>query len=382
MRSRIHINAPDVLARLQELGSDHIVEVLTESAGEADASNPEEPVSAPVTEAQAPVGAPVQRSARPQLTSMDHELERASRLVSRAREAIAKAIESGRTGQIRNLGDVRNIAEEMVASTTRNPGALQSLMQLKAADDYTYTHCVAVGAFMISLGRTLGLDELALKHAGTAGLLHDVGKAGVDEKILNKPGKLTADEFGHVKLHPLVGETLLRESGYTEESALDVVRHHHERLDGRGYPDGLNDSQISLLARMGAVTDVYDAVTSERAYHKAVAPTATLQMMMKSSREGQFDGQVVNALVRTLGLYPNGSLVRLQSDKLAVVREQSLTSLTTPVVRVIFSLKSNLPLVPFDIRLEQSHDRIVSFAEPAKFNIPDQFIREALGLRA
>ncbi|MDY0745674.1 HD-GYP domain-containing protein [Paucibacter sp. R3-3] len=401
MRSRVDIVDEQVLAKLQRLGPDHVVLVLPTAkavgagtASEPSISQPSNTSAAASTEASSPSNAggnSPNAAARPRrttasggaakLASLESELDRAKRIVSRARRAIEDAMRAGRTGDIKNLGEIREVAEEMVESTTRNPGALQSLVLLKSADDYTFTHCVAVGAFMISLGRTLGLDSLALKHAGTAGLLHDVGKAGIEDAVLNKPGKLTDDEYASIKLHPQVGEQLLRDAGYEDDASLDVVRHHHERMDGRGYPDGLQSSQISQLARMGAVTDVYDAVTSQRVYHRAISPTAALQMLMKSSKEGHFDSAVVNAFVQTIGLYPNGSLVKLQSGKLAVVKEQAATgNLTAPVVRVFFSLSSNLPIVPYDLRLDQSQDRIVEFAEPSRFGLPREHLTEILGL--
>lgn len=382
LRSEVHVDSAEVLAKFEALGPDHLVEVQVDD-GQPAVPPPAAPAS-PALQPEphrTPSAATTSSASSARPLALESEMERARRVVARAKAAISQAMADGRTGEIRNLSEVRDIAEDMVASTARNPGALHSLVLLKTADDYTFTHCVAVGAFMISLGRTLGLSELALRHAGTAGLLHDVGKAGIDEKVLNKPGKLTDEEYSHIKLHPVAGEQLLRDSGYSDEESLDVVRHHHERMDGRGYPDGLNHQQISQLARMGAVADVYDAVTSNRSYHKAMAPTAGLQLLLKLAQEGHFDPAVVNAFVRTVGLYPNGSLVRLRSDKLAVVKEQSSGSLKMPVVRVFYSLKSNLPLVPYDVRLETSQDSIVSFVTAETYGISAHHAQDVLGLR-
>lgn len=384
LRSEIRIESEEVLAKLQALGASHLVTVESATVPlETQALPGQEPTPAPVV-LSTELGLSTALSAKvpvKKLVSLESEMERARRIVARATAAISQALSEGRAGEIKNLSEVRHIAEDMVASTARNPGALHSLVLLKTADDYTFTHCVAVGAFMISLGRTLGLDDLALRHAGTAGLLHDVGKAGIDEKVLNKPGKLTDEEYSHIKLHPIAGEQLLRNAGYTDEESLDVVRHHHERLDGKGYPDGLSHLQISQLARMGAITDVYDAVTSDRVYHRAMAPTEGLQLLMKLAREGGFDAHIVNAFISTVGLYPNGSLVRLHSDKLAVVKEQSEKGIKTPLVRVFYSLKSNLPLVPYDLRLDTSSDSIASFVTPEAYGIPPRHVLGLLGLR-
>ena len=299
---------------------------------------------------------------------LEQELAIARKLAEEARRAITCAIEEGRTGRISNLSDIKTVAAEMVSSTRRHAGALQTLTLLKKADDYTFTHCVAVGTFMISLGRVLELDEDLLVEVGTAGLLHDVGKAGVDMKVLNKPGKLTDEEFRHIRLHPSIGREILLQSGFENNACLDVVHHHHERLDGLGYPEGLSGEAVSLMARMGAVTDVYDAVTSRRVYHRAMPPTAALKMMLDNANT-QFDGKVVRAFVQAIGLYPNGSMVRLHSGKLALVREQNSAQPAQPKVRVFFSLKANLPMVPYDVDLSRSHDSITGYEDPVKWGI-------------
>jgi len=161
----------------------------------------------------------------------------------------------------------------------RHPGALISLARLKTADDYTYMHSVAVWALMVALGRQMGLDEEELRTAGLAGLLHDLGKALMNQDVLNKPGKLTDEEFEHIKSHPHEGWKLLKEAGSVNEAVLDVCRHHHERTDGNGYPDRLAGEQFTRLARMGAICDVYDAITSNRPYKRGWDPAESILRM-------------------------------------------------------------------------------------------------------
>ena len=156
------------------------------------------------------------------------------------------------------------LVEEISNSVMRNPGALISLARLKTADDYTFMHSVAVCALMIALARQLGLDEQQTRDAGMAGLLHDLGKAMIPMEILNKPGKLTDEEFALVKTHPEEGHKLLLAGIGISEMTRDVCLHHHEKVDGSGYPKRLNSETMSLFAKMGAVCDVYDAVTSNR----------------------------------------------------------------------------------------------------------------------
>ena len=190
-------------------------------------------------------------------------------------------------------------------------------------------------------------------------------------EILNKPGKLTDDEFAIVREHPRRGWQRLRDAGITDDVALDVCLHHHERMDGKGYPDGLAGEAITLVARMGAVCDVYDAITSNRPYKAGWDPAESLKRM--ASWQGHFDTRVFQAFVRSLGIYPTGSLVLLSNGRLAVVTEQSPDSLLKPVVKTVLSTRSGERVVPERIDLSAPGCRItiVQREDPAQWKIPD-----------
>lgn len=249
------------------------------------------------------------------------------------------------------------VVEDIAGSVWRNPSALISLARLKTRDDYTYMHSVAVCAMMVALGRQLGLNEEQQREAGLAGLLHDVGKMLMPLEILNKPGALSDAEFAVMRSHPGRGHEALVSAGVFADPVLDVVLHHHEKVDGSGYPHRLKEADISLLARMGAVCDVYDAVTSNRPYKSAWDPAASLARM--AQWKGHFDPKIFQAFVVSIGIYPVGTLVRLHSGKLAVVVDQTPGQLTTPRVRAFYSTKSNLPIEVVDIDLTLGKDKIV-----------------------
>lgn len=185
-----------------------------------------------------------------QRVSTTEEAARAVKICARSKQAVTSMFKEARMGHALNADDALPVVEEISTSVMRNPGALISLARLKDKDDYTYMHSVAVCALMVSLAKQLGLNDEQIREAGLAGLLHDVGKMMIPHEILNKPGKLTDIEFDVIKNHPAEGHKLLLEGIGISEVVLDVCLHHHEKVDGGGYPEQLADQQISLLSTL------------------------------------------------------------------------------------------------------------------------------------
>lgn len=246
--------------------------------------------------------------------SREEELHVAKKIHEKTKQAVVSMFSEARMGKSVQVEEAVELVDEINLSMERNSNALLSLIRLKTADEYTYLHSVAVCVLMVALGKQLGLRGEELKEVGVAGLLHDIGKMAVSGEILNKPGKLTDDEFEIVKSHPRRGWEILKSSGQSSESALDVCLHHHERMDGKGYPEKLSADTLSLHARMGAVCDVYDAITSDRCYKKGWEPAEAITKMA-SWKDGHFDETVFRAFVKTIGIYPIGTLAKLKSGR-------------------------------------------------------------------
>lgn len=303
--------------------------------------------------------------------SGDAAFAKAAALYRSSVPKISSMFGEARLGKAVDAAQCEALVDEISESVLRNPGALISVARLKRADEYTYMHSVAVCALMVSLGRQLGLQGDHLKKAGMAGMLHDLGKAVMPIDVLNKPGKLTDAEFDIMKTHPERGHELLIEGDGVGPVILDVCLHHHEKVDGTGYPHKLSGDQISLFAKMGAVCDVYDAITSVRPYKTGWDPGEALRRM--AQWKGHFDPRVFQAFVKTVGIYPVGSFVRLQSGRLAVVMAQSASSLLTPKVKAFFSTKSNLRITPHEIDLAGAfcNDKIIGCESPDDWPFKD-----------
>ncbi|MGE0483345.1 MAG: HD-GYP domain-containing protein [Gammaproteobacteria bacterium] len=308
----------------------------------------------------------------PARVELQSEVARAAAICARSREAVTDMFREARMGQAVDTAQLDPLVEDISGSVLRNPGALISLARLKNQDDYTYMHSVAVCGLMIALARQLGLDEAQVREIGLAGLIHDVGKARVDLDVLNKPGKLTDAEFEHIKSHPQAGYELLAEGGTAGAIPLDVCLHHHEKVDGTGYPHRLDDSTLTLFARMGAVCDVYDAITSDRPYKAGWDPATAVRKMYDWSK-GHFDAKVFQAFVKTVGIYPVGSLVRLESGLLAVVSETDPAKLLTPRVKVLYCTrrKARTRVTEVDLAAGGGKDRIVGWENPEQWGFPE-----------
>jgi len=366
-RTQFVLKSADDIRRILESGITEVwidVDLGIDVAGESVVETEKE-VTELLMEAEV-----AQRIEAPKRVPMSDEVKRAFKICAQSKQAVVSMFNEVRMGNAISAEAAGEVVEEITASVMRNPGALISMARLKTADDYTYLHSVAVCALMVALSKQLGLDEKDTREAGMGGLLHDLGKALMPMDVLNKPGKLTDAEFDIIKKHPEEGHRLLVEGNSVGAIPLDICLHHHEKVNGSGYPHKLPGDKISLYAKMGAVCDVYDAITSNRPYKAGWDPAESIRKMTEWS-SGHFDSNVFQAFVKSIGIYPTGSLVKLTSGRLAVVVEASEKSLLTPRVKVFFSTKSQAYIPPemLDLSRPGTTEKIAGREDAAKWGI-------------
>ncbi|MDR0703125.1 MAG: HD-GYP domain-containing protein [Azoarcus sp.] len=298
-------------------------------------------------------------NAPPRIVTLGEERQRARKLHVEANRIVSGMMRDIRLGKQIEIEQIEPMVEHIVDSIFRQQDALLPLAQLKNHDEYTFQHSVSVCALMTTFARAMDMTRDVIHEIAIGALLHDVGKATVPDKILNKPGKLTDEEFLQMKSHVVQSKIILENTLGISPIALTVAAQHHERYDGSGYPNQLKGKDISCYGQMSAIVDVYDAITSDRCYHKGIPPTEALRKILEWSKF-HFNPDLAQVFIRALGIYPTGSLVRLESGRLAIVEEQHPDRIMLPKVRTIFHVRGHY-LKPEIIDLRYSQDRIVGY---------------------
>lgn len=299
-------------------------------------------------------------------TSFNEELKEAQRLRGEADLLAREFLHNARLGKNVDAGKVTGTVGRMVDSVFRNQDALTSLARLKSFDDYTFAHCVNVCILSLALGRQMGMERADLEDLGTGAILHDIGKMLVPDKVLNKPGKLTDEEFAIMKTHAELGGDMLS-GAKINEAALLVATQHHERYDGSGYYKGLAKSDIHLFARIASVADVYDAMTSKRVYQSGMVPEDALKRLYLM-RGTHFQPEIVERLIICLGIYPIGTFVELNTGELAVVKMVNRSHPMQPRIQLLSDREKRHCKTPMEVDLKDEIGRwIVATRKPEEF---------------
>ena len=308
-------------------------------------------------------------SVRPAGSGEGRELK-IRRLYQEARELQGKFIRHLKAGEPIDITPLAAVAEEMVDTMFTHGDAMLCLARIRAKDAYLMEHSMNVAILLANFGRYLGLDRSVLKELTLGGLLHDVGKIMTPDEVLNKPGKLTDEEFGVMRQHVVHSYDILSNTAGITPTMLEVAANHHERLDGTGYPQRLKGEQLSLYTRMSGIVDVYDAVTADRVYKQGMQPTQAFRILLKGIDQ-HFDAELVTKFIKCMGVYPVGTLVQLSNQRLAVVMQRNEQQPLKPVVKVIYhaTQRHYLEVQWLDLARNGGQESIESTVDPKEFGI-------------
>ncbi|KAB2928295.1 MAG: HD-GYP domain-containing protein [Dechloromonas sp.] len=291
--------------------------------------------------------------AKPATVSLGEERRRAARLIGEASNTVADLMLAARAGHDVDAARLEPIVAKMLESVLRNPDALAPLARLKRADAYATEHAVATAALIVALGHQQGMAEPELEKLALGTMVKDIGQSAIDARLITKPGMLSQSEYEVVQSHVEEGLAVLQATVRLAETSVAVVLEHHERYNGCGYPYRMAGDEISLAGRMAAIVDTYDAMTSDRPYRPAISPSLALRQLYDQGGN-QFDPELVAAFVRTVGIYPVGTLVLLESGHLAVVEEVHHDNILSPVVRVIYHAGRRQYVAPVQVDLART----------------------------
>ena len=284
-------------------------------------------------------------------------------------KAVSTMINSVRVGQGIDLKTAKDVVLQMVDEVSQHPGAVLNLIDIKSFDDYTFTHNINVATLSVIIGQEMSLPHRDLEELGMGALMHDVGKLKIPLSILNKEGKLTTEEFDEMKKHTIYGYEILGKDQQMTERARVVSLQHHEKFQGKGYPNSLRGSGISLFGRICTVADVYDALTTDRPYRVAMTPYDAVKIVM-SGADNQFDPDILKGFIRRFSIYPSGSLVLLNDGSVGLVLRTNPQTVLRPILKLLKSADGMRIKDRIEIDLMQEKDLYIKGpADPGALNV-------------
>ncbi|KGK14968.1 HD-GYP domain-containing protein [Vibrio navarrensis] len=268
----------------------------------------------------------------------DARQKKAKKLIAEAKSLAQKLLNQTFEGKVILVDEIDDWAEEMIESALVDSDALHCVSALRQKDTYLLEHSVNVACLLVTFGKHLGLDRDTLKQMAIGGIIHDIGKIKVDDAILHKPGKLTPEEFEHMKLHQVFAEEIIVHVEGLSDISRDVCLMHHEKLDGKGYPKGLKGDDIPLHGRMSCIVDIYDALTADRCYKQGMSSAEAFKIIL-SLTPFHLDPDLVYKFINCIGIYPVGSIVELSDGRVGIVWGSNAAHPLKPEVKCFYSRK-------------------------------------------
>lgn len=270
----------------------------------------------------------------PEAVAFRNEVREVVKTQQAASTSITHVMDDFRMGKSLDTQGTKTAVEQMVGAISHNPNSMLWLTNLRQKHERTASHCLNTAILAIAFGKHIGLSEADLNILGQGAMLHDIGNVRVPPQILDKPGKLTEEELQLVRKHAVDGEAVLKLTRQLPDKVLEIVRMHHEHLDGKGYPDGIAGDNIPLAALITGLVDAYDSMTTNSPYRPAASPADALRTLRLEGAH-KYGRDLVQEFIRCLGIYPVGSLVRCNNGALAVIMSSNAESRLKPLIMVV-----------------------------------------------
>ncbi|UJF22371.1 HD-GYP domain-containing protein [Shewanella sp. OMA3-2] len=305
--------------------------------------------------------------------SRETQQVQAKKILEEAKNLIKKVLSETFDGKAVEVAPFEAVADKMIESVMDDADAFKCISALRSKDAYLLEHSINVAFLLVTFGKHLKLDVDMLRQMAVGGILHDIGKVKVDNEILHKPGKLTPEEFEHMKLHQVYAVEIMEDTKGLSQISKDVCLMHHEKLDGRGYPKGLKGDALPVHGRMSCIVDIFDALTAARCYKEAMSPAAAFKILI-SLTPFHLDQSLVYEFIRCIGVYPVGSLVQLSDERVGIVWEAKDRDALHPIVKCFYSLRykrytdvTMVDLRKSDLNIERGISPSALDVDPAPF---------------
>ncbi|MGL5390784.1 MAG: HD-GYP domain-containing protein [Shewanella sp.] len=302
------------------------------------------------------------------LALREFQQHQAKTILNEAKDLLRKVLSETFEGKAIEVTPFEALADSMIESVLLDADALKCVSALRTKDAYLLEHSVNVAFLLVTFGKYLQLERAELRQLAIGGILHDIGKIHIDNNVLHKPGKLTPEEYEHIKLHQTYALDMISQTNGLSQMSKDVCLMHHEKLDGRGYPRGLKEEQIPLHGRMSCIVDIFDALTATRCYKEAMSPAAAFKVLL-SLTPFHLDQQLVYDFIRCIGVYPVGSLVELSDGRVGIVWTAKDRDALNPMIKCFYSLKSKCYIEVAMVDLLKSELHIERGVSPSSLDI-------------
>jgi HD-GYP domain-containing protein (c-di-GMP phosphodiesterase class II) len=297
------------------------------------------------------------------------EVKQAIEIFNESKDIQKKLFAAALNGSAVDLQSVVDVTNKSVDAIFNSPDALACMINIREKDEYLLEHSVAVSVYITIFAYHLKMNKKVVHHLSIGAFLHDIGKIKIPDEILNKPGKLTDEEFTIMKTHANHSIDIIKKTPGISKLSLDVAALHHEKLNGEGYPFQVEGKDIHKYGRMIAICDIFDALTANRCYKDGFSHTKSFNILRELVKSNHLDGDLVEQFIQCIGVFPTGTLVQLESKKLAVVEQRNCNDLTKPKVKSFYSVKLNQYLNTQDIDLAKTDDYIVKGVRAEDFDL-------------